>query len=222
MIFEQIVQEVCERLNLTSDEAKSRVGREVNSRYRRLTSSIGLETSRRVEISQTATIGNRTITFHGIEKVIAIIDKTSGEQDVVLSQISFDEMHITPLRTQPPRHYAITNIHANSVDIYMDCIPSTQFLLYADGHTTVSTLTGPDSPDFPESFHDVLVFGAMADEYRKMEKLPYAQAAELDYEKRLSDLRMWIAKTAYYDQYQGRYTGKTFRWTRDAQLLWDS
>lgn len=142
-------------------------------------------------------------------------------QEIVLEQISFDEMHVTPIRVGMPRHYAVTNIHSSSVDIYLDCIPETNFYLWADGHTTVTTLSGSDQPDFPESFHDILVFGVMADEYRKMEKAPFMQDAERNYEQRLSDLRMWIAKTAYHDIYQGRYTGRTFRWQRDSQILWD-
>lgn len=296
-----MVAEVCEQLNLTSDDAKSRVGRQINRRYRRVTSSIGLQTSRFTQVSKTATIGNQSITFTGIEKIIAVIDKTSGI-DIPISQVTVDELHITPLRSEPPRHFAVTNTHATTVTIKLDCIPSNYgaqlativsggtgytindiltltggtfteagkfkvittssgvitgvipvspgtytvdasnpvsttggtgsgatftitfggLLLYADGHVTVATLNGSNTPDFPESFHDVLVFGAMADEYRKMEKLQFAQTAEADFERRLSDLRMWIAKSAYLDIYQGRYSGKTFRWTRDAQTTWDT
>jgi len=222
MVFEEIVNEVCERLNLTSDDAKSRVGRNVNTRYSRVTSSIGLQTSRFIQVSTVATIGNRVLTFTGIEQIIAVIDKSSGV-DIPLSQITMDEMHITPKRDgQPPRKFAITNIHASSVDIYLDGTPSTGYTLYADGHTTVTTLGGSQTPDFPASFHDVLVYGAMADEYRKMEKPQLAEMSEKDYELRLSDLRMWIAKTAYLERYQGKYAGKNFRWTRDAQTYWDS
>lgn len=153
---------------------------------------------------------------------VSITFRAGSGQEIVLSQITFDEMHITPIRLQPARHFAITNMHANSVDIYVDVIPSSPFKLYADGITTVLTLAGNQTPDLPESFHDILVWGAMADEYQKMEKPQLKQSAEQDYETRLSDLRMFIAKSSYLDIHQGRYTGKTFRWTRDAQILWDS
>jgi hypothetical protein len=109
-----------------------------------------------------------------------------------------------------------------SVDITVDSVASTTYTLYADGDSTITTLSGSDKPDFPDSFHDLLVYGAMADEYRKMEKMELSKECENDYEKRLSDLRMWIAKSAYLDIYQGRYTGNNFRWTRDAQTNWDS
>lgn len=221
MIFEELVGEVCERLNLTSDDAKSRVGRDLNTRYRRVTTTIGLQTSRFVQTSKAATIGNRSITFTGVEKLLAVIDKTSGI-DVPLTQITMDEMHITPLRGDPPRKFVVTNMHANTVTIYIDSTPATAFTLYADGQASVTTLSGSQTPDFPESFHDILIFGAMADEYRKMDKPQLAMMAEKDYESRLSDLRMWIAKSAYQETYQGRYSGKNFRWTRDAQSAWDN
>lgn len=210
MVFDELVLEVCERLNLTSDEAKGRVGRAINNRYRRLTSSIGLDTTRRTQVSKAATIGNSTITFTGIEKVLAIIDKSSGV-DVPLTQITPDEMHVVPTRNEPPRNYSINKIYSTSVDIIVDCVPTTTFTLYADGLASLVTLAGNQEPAFPQSFHDILVFGAMADEYRKMEKMQLYQAAETDYEKRLSDLRMLIAKTSYMDIYQGK-SNTTKRW----------
>lgn len=234
MTFSQIVAEAMDRLNLTSSDAQTRVGKEVNDRYRRLTTSIGLDTTRRTQVYATAALANRTMTFTGIEKLLAVIDKSqvaTGGQEIVLSQITMDEMHITPLRgnlvpgtdtpTGMPRHYAVIRVHPNAVDIFMDIVPTTGFQLYADGLMNAATLGTNDSPDFPESYHDILVWGAMADEYRKMEKLNLMQDAEKNYETRLSDLRMFIAKSAYLAIYQGRYSGKSFRWTRDAQILWD-
>lgn len=221
MIFEQIVSEVCDRLNLSSDDAKSRVGRYVNTRYRRVTSSIGLDTSRRTQVSKIASIGNRFIEFTGINKLFAVIDKTDPQQDIVLEQITVDEMHITPIRTEPPRHYAVYNMSNDTVNIEIDCIPATTFTLYADGMSTVTTLSGGQAPQFPEDFHDILVFGALADEYRKLQQVQLQHDAETDYERRLSDLRGFIAKSAYLDQTQGRYNDRSFRWSRDAQLLWD-
>lgn len=210
MIFDELVSETAERLNLTSDEAKGRVGRGINSRYRRLTSSIGLETTRRTQVSTSAQVGNQTMTFTGIEKVLAVIDKSSGV-DVPLVQITPDEMHVAPLSNQPPRHFSVNRVYATSIDILVDCIPTSAFTLYADGYITISTLSGNGVPAFPESFHDILIFGAMADEYRKMEKMQLYQLCEADYEKRLSDLRMLIAKSGWQDQYQGK-TVTNKRW----------
>jgi hypothetical protein len=62
----------------------------------------------------------------------------------------------------------------------------------------------------------------MAGEYRKMEKLSLMQDAEANYEKRLSDLRMWIAKSAYLDVVQGKYTTRSFRWTNNSSSTFNN
>lgn len=309
MTFDQIVNEICEALNLTSDDAKSRVGRSVNRRYRRLTSSVGLITSRFIPTSATATAGSRNLTFTNVEKLLAVVDKTDPDQDIMLEEITPDEMHITQLRSgsEMPRHFAILTMDPTSVTIEVDVIPAagatsavaaaagvsyslhdtltlvggvlaegsagipsvctvtsvngsggvtgvsittpglyttfptnpvsvtggtgtgctltvtwaTPFTLYADAVTTVTTLSGKQCPDFPESFHDILVLGGMADEYRKMEKFQFYKDCEAEYENRASDLRLFIAKSAYKDIFQGRLNARSFWWSRDAQLLWD-
>jgi hypothetical protein len=64
-----------------------------------------------------------------------------------------------------------------------------------------------DEPTFPADFHDILVEGARYEELRKMDKMmPLAQEAYGRFEKRMSDLRYFLAKSAYlktktYDGY---------------------
>jgi len=219
--FDEIVAEVCDRLNYTSPDAITRVGKRVNERYKRLTSSIGLELSRRTQISTTASIGSALLTFTSTEKVLAVVDKTSGT-DVTLTQITPDEMHIIPIRSQPPRHYCIMSMTATSVTITVDCVATTGYTIYADIEAIASTLVTTATPGFSESFHDILVYGAMADEYKKMEKPQLAQMSEQDYEHRLSDLRMWIAKSAYLDITQGKYTASGLLWNRNTQVAWSN
>ena len=55
--FTEIVAQTAERLNLTSAEALARLGRYVNDRNRQVTSSVGLNTSRRATNSQNTVIG---------------------------------------------------------------------------------------------------------------------------------------------------------------------
>jgi hypothetical protein len=216
------VAEALDKLNLTTPSATARIGKNVNERYKRLTSSIGLETTRRVSVPGTSVLNSNQMTFNGIEKIIAVVDK-SGKSDIVLGHVTPDEIHILTVLTGPARHWALYRSHPNSVDILMDSKPiKTNFTLYADSHQNLSTLGTGQSPDFPESFHDILVWGAMADEYRKMEKLPLMQDAEANYEKRLSDLRMWIAKSGYLDITQGKYTTRSFRWTNNSSSTFDN
>jgi hypothetical protein len=48
-------------------------------------------------------------------------------------------------------------------------IPQAAFTLQADGYERADTLTGSQEPAFRESFHDILIEGVLADEYRKLE-----------------------------------------------------
>lgn len=213
MTFNEIVAEVCDRLNLSSEQAVARVGREVNSRYKRVTSSLGLITSRRAQVSKAAVIGANTITFTGITHIDAVIDKSTGN-NVILRQATVDELRETPDKGEPPATYAIFSTTDTTITILMDCTATTTFTLYADGLVSAGTLSGTQTPAFAEDYHDVLVFGAVADELRKMEKQAFARDAEKDFTDRLSDLRMFIVKSGYLDTYQGK-TIESKNWWRD-------
>lgn len=213
MTFLELVNEVTDRLNLTSDQAISRVGREINSRYRRVTSSIGLDTSRKVfDVAVQSVTDDRYLVFSGIEKIHAVKDVTTESQPILLIERGINEMYDLPLTGGQPRNYAVTNMDRNTVTIYVDSdIVEDQFIK-ADGLETAETLSGALTPAFAESFHDVLVFGAVADELKKMEKFQLAKDAEADFERRLSDLRMFIAKSAYLDIYQGKTSSNQNYW----------
>lgn len=211
MIFDEIVSTVCNTLNLSSDDAKARVSAEVNARYRRVTSGIGMATSRQTQVLKAATIGNPDLVFSGITKITAVIDKSSGKDDP-LTEITYDEWHTEPARQQPPTKYAVYLMGTSTVTVKLNCIPTTTFTLYADGIVNLSTLSGSQSPAFDEDFHDILVFGAMSDEYRRLEKVQLQKDAETDFEHRVSDLKMFIAKSGYLDIYQGKASEKANWW----------
>jgi hypothetical protein len=202
-------------MNLTSDQSISRVGRNINIRYKRVTSSIGIDTSRQIFDVDVQTVTNdRYLGFTGIEKINFVKDITVENKPVLLTERTMIEMHNLPLTGGQARNYAVTNYGPNSVTIYVDTtIPETGFLK-ADGLEIAETLAGAQSPQFPESFHDILIYGAVADELKKMEKFNLAKDAEMDFERRLSDLRMFIAKTAMLDIYQGKLVNEQNWWRK--------
>ena len=205
MTFTEIVTEVAARLNLTSSEATTRIGRNVNIRYKRLTTALGLQTSRRTTVQATATLGVSTLAFTSIEKIINVQDRSdSATAPRILDEVTVEEIREASSDRDEPTKYAILTTSSTGVTILMDCVPQTAFTLYADAHAVVSTLSGSNEPAFSESFHDILIEGAIADELRKQEKLQLARDQELVYEARLGDLQMWIAKSAYQDIYQGK------------------
>src|SRR3954469_9912696 len=87
MTFDEIVAEVLARTRQSSGEATTRIGRAVNDRYRRVTSSLGLATTRRAEATAAMVIGDPAVTFPG-DKVLAVF--LTGPDRRVLTEITFD------------------------------------------------------------------------------------------------------------------------------------
>lgn len=196
MTFTEIVTEVAERLNLTSSTATARIGRAVNARYRRVTSSIGVQVARRTtNVVGTTSIGYATVTFSGLEKLERVIDDRSGSVKV-LKEITFDDLRAMNPGTGDPTCYAIQSMDAGSVTIRLDITAQTTYNLKADGLATAATMSGSQVPQFDQDYHDILVEGAVADELKKQEKAALAKDAEQLFEKRLSELRYFIAKSA--------------------------
>ena len=203
-----------DRLNLTSDQAISRVGREINARYKRVSSSIGLAVSRRVyDIAVQTVTDDKYLTFTGVEKIEVVKDVTTVDQPIALVERLPGEMNDLVIKDSQPRNYAIFSVTHNTVTILVDSNVVEDAFIKADGLETAETLSGSLTPAFAESFHDVLVFGAVADELKKMEKFQLAKDAEEDFERRLSDLRMFIAKSAYLDIYQGKTAAEKNWWS---------
>jgi len=98
---------------------------------------------------------------------------------------------------------------ASSTTIYLDCIPTSVFILSADVYERTTTLSGTDEPLFDENYHDILVHWGKVPELLKMEKADLSEKAEADGEKRLSELRMFIAKSSYLDIYQGKQSSSS-------------
>jgi hypothetical protein len=212
--FQEIVERIADRLNIPATATASlvRIGRSVNDVYREITTSIGIDLSRHTPgVSANTTQGVQTVTFTGIEKIERILDTTSGSNRVI-PEVTFDQIRdITPAASDTVRKYAIESWNATSVTIRLDVLPQTVFALIADGYSTTDTLSGTDEPAFPPSFHDILIDGVLAEEYAKLEKVALSDRAQQRFEKRLSDLRMWRAKSISLTIRQGETRLSTTR-----------
>jgi hypothetical protein len=202
MTFTDIQFEITDRLNLTSPASIARVGRSINERYKWVVSSCGLITASRGTATALTTIGSRTLTF-AAEKVLSVFNP-AFTPPFVLTEYTFDELRNEIIGTDPPIQYAIQQMGGSTVTIMLSSVSATVFPLTADTETNQMTLQGTMVPAFAEDFHDVLVYGGMATELEKMEKYDMAAVKEKTYERRLSDLRFFIAKSAYLDIYQGK------------------
>lgn len=205
MTFNEIRTEILDRLNLSSSDASTRVGRAINRKYRLVTSSIGLELSRRSTVQANVTMGVSTLIWTNTEKVVNVYDRSVSPYKR-LDEVSLDELEqdLPFTAGANPTCYAIQAHSADTVTILFNRVPQTVYTLYADVYQVVADLSGTNEPAFSESFHDVIIEGVLSDELRKMEKGQLASLAQREYERILSDLRMWIAKSAIKDIYQGK------------------
>ena len=212
MTFDAIVARTMERLNLTSTEAQTRIGVEVNEVYREFVSSMGMDTSIRSTVSTLSTNASRYITFGDgtATKVIKLLsvylpNNLYPPPYNVLTSATFDEMRNTIAGTWPPTRYAISRMGANTVEIFTDATaPDSLQVVNADCLLASATMSGTDQPFFPENFHDILIYGVMAIELDKMEKEERAAKAQARFEQRASELRMFIAKDAYLMIHQAK------------------
>lgn len=211
MTLDALIEEVATRLNLTSDEALERIGDRINERYRRITSSLSLITSRRVISDVVVDFTDPDdilpdVLIEDTEKVVRVTTTADSGGITVLRELSYDSLTNRPaIAGQTPRAWAVKTMNTSSVIITLDAyFEAPPFTLHIEGLNMITDLLDDEEPVFPRDFHDVLVFGAMSDELMKMEKVQLAQTFEQKFEQRLSDLKLFIATSAYADIVQGK------------------
>lgn len=221
MNFDEIVTEVMARTRQTSDEAKTRIGRAVNDRHRRVTSSLGLNTARR--ITQTAifpdTSNDMALTLT-TTKVYALFQVDPVRR--LLGEISFDEWRHLDVHHPVvglPQWWAVDAVpktsSGNALVVRLHPKPDPNdpnAAAYEFGADVLENqqdlVTGVvgSTPRFSPDFHDIIVHGALADEWMALKQDDLSKRSEATYEQRLAELRMFIAKSAYLDIHQGKHS----------------
>jgi len=199
MTFDYIVNEICERLNLLSDEAIERVGREVNIQHRYVTISCNLDTSRRITVQADTAIDSREVTFVGIEKIELLFDPSVPGQRRQIYELTYNETREWPLNGLTggdPRQYAVKLINGQGVTIMLDREMSDVRTLEADAWAKIVNLSGEDEPLFPESFHSYLIERVIADELKRQTKPQEAREALTMAKDILGELRLFLLKSA--------------------------
>lgn len=216
MTLSELKTEAANRLNLSSAESLSRLGSYINQRYRRLTSSLGIVTTRRTSQSVNTVAGTATITFSSLEKLELVYISTAGQR-VVLAEMPYEEYTIRNIEHQQsgkPQQYAVKSVTASTVVIALYPTPDAIFSITAEGLGNASTLADGDTPNIPTDFQDVLILGAMSDELFKMEKFNLAKDFQRQYDERASDLRLFLAKSAYLSLTDAESPGGLYTYIR--------
>lgn len=211
MTFDEIVSRVCVRFNLTSDEAIARVEEEVNERYMEVISTVGLNTSAQSDAVSETEEGSRFVTFGeedngSVMKVETVKDRNVNETSPrILQELTAEEMMEESLTTWPPTKWAVYRVGPGFVTIQLNAeAEADDYELEADILEDTAELSGEDEPQFPRPFHDILVHGAMAIEADKKEKSTRQNRFEMKFEKRLSELRYFLATSMGRRMWSGR------------------
>lgn len=194
---------MADRLGLVHAEADTRIGRAVNRIYKKVTTDVGINLTRTVLASpQSTTIGSRSVTFTGMEKITRV-HMLVGSNHKTLKEISLLQMREqgTVTTSDQPKSWAVLSVAGTSVTIIIDATPETSYTIYADGSSTVSTLSGSQVPVIPESFHDILVTGVLIDEFQRMSNRQDSADCRAEFEQRMEKLRYHLAKSAYQEIY---------------------
>src|SRR5688572_14097097 len=193
MTFDDMKAAVKGYVNLTSQDADTRVGQSLNRHYRRITSSLGLDSSRFVTRTVTTTAGVQTVEFTEIEKIDRLLDTTDSNNVRLLREVEVHQLRSSQPGTGDPCLWALQSAGASTITVLLDTLPQDDYTLQADGRAALADLQGADEPAFPESFHTILVWFVIAEELLKKEKDKLAAAYDAKAESLLSELRFYLA-----------------------------
>jgi len=197
MTFTELVTEVLARTRQTSPEAQTRIGREVNDRYRRVQTTVGLQTSRQAVVDAVTVPAQEHVTFAASKVIDVWLAEPSGLRRM-LQQITFNDWRSRQVSVNPnngqPTFYAIGEWDAEGVRVYFSPVPDQVYTVRADVIGLPTLLAGTDLPAFAPDFHDVIMYGALADEWQQLKQEELARGAVAQYEGRLAELRYYIAK----------------------------
>jgi hypothetical protein len=200
MTLAEIRTAVMESLNQTSQEASDRIDRTINRKIREVQSSVRLALTRRAIASGTTSSGSVNMTVSGA-KILSVYDKDFYKRPLgQVSLYTLRNMDADQDVEGPPYLWAEALRGATSTLIELYPKPTSDVaVLFFDILDNATDLSDDaDEPAFPADFHDLLIDGVRYEELRKMEKmLPLATEAEKRFQRRISDLRYFIAKSAY-------------------------
>lgn len=220
MTFDQIVGQVCTDLGITAPDSIDRVGSHVNNRYKNVLSDLGMNDFSRVEVEVTLEGNTREQEYASddprIERIVAIYkrvttsDTGTGSDDnwVALDQLTYNEMKEEVPSEGEPTSWAKKRVGSGSTIFLIDSTIPNGYNVLIEGEETASELEGDTEPAFNTMFHDLLVFGAKADEYDKM-KDAASQALSKKFETKfttqMNKLRLKTTMMAYGNIIQGKH-----------------
>jgi hypothetical protein len=203
LTFTEIRTEILNRMNLVGTDASTRVGSAINRHNARICAELGLDAIAYVQRTSTTSIGTRTLAFSNIEKIDRIRDATTSASLRFLTEDSFHDLKSMQPGSGAPNKWAVQSVTASTVTVVFDNTPDAEYTIQADGQSTTTDLSGSDVPAIPKSFHDILTWYVLAEEYLRKEKVEIAKAYEIKATELLRALQFKFADSATKDTRQG-------------------
>ncbi len=204
MTFLEIQNRCMDRLNLSSDDARSRIKNMINERVRALQTSCHLGQVRRGIVTVLTVADEATVELDGI-----VLPKTLSipAQRRILTSTSIDSLRVLdPAQTARgvPAQYAIALFAVDNTVIEMQPVPDAEYGIKVDGILSgVELVDDSDIPAFPEDFHDTIIFGVCADENQHWDKVDRFEYFDRKFEKRRNEARYFISRQIYLHRMQG-------------------
>jgi hypothetical protein len=231
MTFNEIVGQVCKDLNLNGDLTLVRVGDKVNARYRQVLRRLGMNVYSRTEVDIDLAAGTQDQIYDLDEptlgRLVALYWAPAATADVptprpqMLDELTFEEMKEVIPTTDRPRRWCKTRVGNNWTQFKIDSTVPDGATVTIEGEEVPSLLEDDASPQFEEVFHDILVYGAKADEYAKQKTADArANAKEFNdlFDKTLNELALRQTLMAGGVIKQGKYASYPNRLARCGPL----
>lgn len=187
--------QVCNDLNLRGDDTIARVGDKVNARYREVVRRLGMNVYTRVEVDIQLEGGTQDQIYDLDDPVIGRIvalyytpDPTTSNPNPkakMLDELTFEEMKEVVPTTDTPRRWCKVRVGSNWTQFKTDSTVPNGATLTVEGEEVPSVLEGDAEPQFESLYHDILVYGAKADELSK-QKDASARAAATDWNNKFT------------------------------------
>jgi hypothetical protein len=206
--FVTIQDRVMARTNLTTTTARTRVKAMINERLRSIATSTNLGRVRFGSVSINTVADTNTITTTGLVKAFTVSIPVENRVLEERTTAQLREYDTDVSQNALPQFYAVKAVNATTLTLQLYPEPDAVYAVVIEGVLTGTDLTADgDVPGLPEDFHDILVFGALADEYPHLKDLESAAYYEGKFEQRKKDLRMWMAKRSFLSRgvEQGTY-----------------
>lgn len=168
----------------------------LNQRQRRILSIPGLQHLRYTTTTFPSVAATADYTISSLAAVHRIVDTTNQRVLYELSRQDYRLHNPDPISGTPEAFVWKNTSNANAVAVTLWPTPAGVVTYTVDGDAVMSDLSNDaDVPLLPVDFHDLLLLGALADEYQHLsdERYPLAMS---EYRKREGEFRYAMAETA--------------------------